>query len=437
MRSKITPFSPTTNRSRKPLWIFVLPAFGLVGLFFTVKQIYPPAAACYWRQQLADAPENQVGILLDRIADLDETGTAVLAELLASERETVAGGAKRRLQERLEQWKSLPAEESSARMLAVAETLAARTAAFGPSARGDASELATQLLLRSSETIDSSKRSRLIAACDEVFQAATAVQGELSNPPLDHARTARRIEEDPSMPPAFPGEESEAEKDAATSLDPLPSNLPSEPPPIGEQKPENVLPVENGEMPPAYFQEPSRSRSLDFSNQMAHPLQVPEGSAPNEQKSPAPRKEQQSEYLTRENPNDDASFADLRTCETLHLMRQLAGAEGLRAEKLQAELQRRGLSAAEIALSGKLFDPDPAVRKQLVAELPGMADIDASAWLLQCCKDEDAEVRHAAFSLLATSTNPLLLKKLKISAEHDSDVRIKNLAERIRVERRK
>jgi hypothetical protein len=99
---------------------------------------------------------------------------------------------------------------------------------------------------------------------------------------------------------------------------------------------------------------------------------------------------------------------------------------------LRAELRRRGLSQVEIDLAERLFDPDPAVRKRLVAELPGMAGIDASTWLIQCCKDEDAEVRLAAFSLLATSPNPLLLQKVKVLATNDSDARVQHLAEQIR-----
>jgi hypothetical protein len=109
-------------------------------------------------------------------------------------------------------------------------------------------------------------------------------------------------------------------------------------------------------------------------------------------------------------------------------MRQLAQSEGSERESLQAELRRRGLSPNEIDLAERLFDSDPAVRKKLVAELPNIADIDATVWLLQCCKDEDADVRLASFSLLATSSNTILLQKLKNMAASDSDERILRIA---------
>lgn len=112
-------------------------------------------------------------------------------------------------------------------------------------------------------------------------------------------------------------------------------------------------------------------------------------------------------------------------------MRQLAQSEGSEMESLQAELRRRGLSPVEIDLAERLFDPNSVVRKKLVADLPNIADIDATGWLLQCCKDEDADVRLAAFSLLATSSNTIMLQKLKNMAASDSDERILRIAAQI------
>ena len=47
----------------------------------------------------------------------------------------------------------------------------------------------------------------------------------------------------------------------------------------------------------------------------------------------------------------------------------------------------------------------------------------------------DADVRLASFSLLATSTNPLLLQKLKVLAQNDADARIQHVAEQIHDDR--
>ena len=439
MKMKPTALSPTIGRSKRPFWIIALSAFGMVGLFFTGLQVYPRCAASYWRRQLDDAPEERVEVILDRITELDEAGIPVLVDALGSERETVALAAKRRLLDRLEHWKALSEEERSLRLLTLAETLAAHVAAFGPTAREDASDLASLILLNPSSSESSRDRSRLIAACDDIFQATAAVQGESSPTSKVHAVSVRQAEEDRASYRSLASEQWNSEKTAAMQFDLLPGGgLPIGEQPAEERTSDHVLPGENGEVPPAFFQEPSGTRALDFSNQMAHPLHVRETASPqNDQKTPATGEDRQIRSMSHDESKSrgDTAALNLRMCETLDLMRQLSDADEDRAKPLQAELRRRGLSAAEIDLAGRLFDSDPAVRKRLVAELPGMADIDASAWLLQCCKDGDADVRLASFSLLATSTNPLLLQKLKVLAQNDADARIQHVAEQIHDDR--
>ncbi|MCC6124874.1 MAG: HEAT repeat domain-containing protein [Pirellulales bacterium] len=419
-----------------------LPLFGLLGLFLAGQQLYPRLAAAHWKRQLADAPLGQVEILLEQIAALDEDGIPVLVAALASEREAVAGGAHRRLLDRLERWKTLPREEYSSRILILAENLAAQVSAYGPAARSDAHDLAAQLLLDPSQIENPLDRARLIAACDEVFQATTAVRGELTSPPqIVQANSARPSFEDRIASRPYAWEIENSRKTTSKQFDLVPNGgLPSEEPPAAEGSYLRVLPAETGDTPPSYFQEPPKSRALDFSNRTSPPLEVPEAALPrNARREPSPIAEPPFKSLVLEAPavGRDAALLDPRSRETVDLMRQLAQADGDRAETIRAELRRRGLSAGEIAVAARMFDPDPAARKQLVAELPGMAEIDASAWLLQCCKDEDAEVRLAAFSLLATSKNPLLLKKLDLAAQNDPDARIQRLAERIRVEGRR
>ena len=433
MKMDRVPLSRKVGRVRTRFWIAVLSAFGLVGLFFTGQQVYPRLAASYWRNQLTDAPAERVEVILGQLAELDDAGTAVLVEALGSEREVVARAAKHRLLDQLEQWKALPEEKYAQRLMSLAETLATQVTAFGPTAHRDASELAAHILLCTSNGESSSDRSRLIAACDDVFQTTMADPGVSSSPlaqPPEGDRTAAR---------SVALERWDSQKTAATHFDPLPGGgLSIREMPAEDQKSDKVLPGENREVPPAFFQEPAGSRSLDFSNQLANPLHVPESASPQIiRKNAASGEDRPIRSMSHEESKSgaDAASLTLRTCETLDLMRQLGDSEQERAEELQAELRRRGLSAAEIDLARRLFDADPAVRKRLVADLPGMPDIDASAWLMQCCKDDDADVRLAAFSLLATSTNPLLLQKLKVLAQNDADARIQHVADQIHEER--
>jgi hypothetical protein len=128
---------------------------------------------------------------------------------------------------------------------------------------------------------------------------------------------------------------------------------------------------------------------------------------------------------------------NVKTLDALELMKRLNDAESYRVENALAELKRRGMSEVEISLAGRVFSPDPAVRKRLVADLPNVVGIDATEWLMLLCKDEDSDVRYSTFSFLATSNNPLLINKVKDLAQNDSDPRIRRQAELMGERRRK
>ena len=71
-------------------------------------------------------------------------------------------------------------------------------------------------------------------------------------------------------------------------------------------------------------------------------------------------------------------------------------------------------------------------RRQLAMALPSIAGIDARAWLWWLLKDEDADVRLTAATLLATTTDVRLLRELWQVARQDDDPRIRRLAEKLR-----
>jgi HEAT repeat protein len=85
----------------------------------------------------------------------------------------------------------------------------------------------------------------------------------------------------------------------------------------------------------------------------------------------------------------------------------------------------------ELELARQLFDPDPQIRKHLAELLPSLQSIDAAPWLLALCRDEDAEVRLIAVSLIATSGDPALKAEAERIARRDADPRLKNQAQRM------
>ena len=73
-------------------------------------------------------------------------------------------------------------------------------------------------------------------------------------------------------------------------------------------------------------------------------------------------------------------------------------------------------------------DADPQIRRQVVESLAGVDSCLRRRRLLWLSHDADADVRCAAISLMATSIDPSLRKRVREAAENDSDSRIRDQA---------
>jgi HEAT repeat protein len=122
--------------------------------------------------------------------------------------------------------------------------------------------------------------------------------------------------------------------------------------------------------------------------------------------------------------------------ETVELMRRLQSSEEGTVAQARAELVRRGFTETHLALARHLFDPDPAARRRLIRLLMRLPNVDAVPWLLQLSRDENADVRHSAISLLATTDDPALVEAIETIARKDPDPRVRRQAERLARQRR-
>ncbi|MGW8258135.1 MAG: HEAT repeat domain-containing protein [Thermoguttaceae bacterium] len=129
--------------------------------------------------------------------------------------------------------------------------------------------------------------------------------------------------------------------------------------------------------------------------------------------------------------SDEQAISQLVEKDVVDLLRAINGGNQTSGKAAEAELIRHGFTEAQIALCCHMLDPDPQVRKRLVQVLPGLPNVDATAWLLRLCHDSDAEVRLAAMQFLATSSNPLVLNELEQIARRDPDAAIQRLADRL------
>jgi HEAT repeat protein len=126
-----------------------------------------------------------------------------------------------------------------------------------------------------------------------------------------------------------------------------------------------------------------------------------------------------------------AAATGLEQRSTLDLIRDLNSNDPAVEAKTRTELSRRGITDFHLKFVRRLFDPDPTVRREVVQMLPSLPGLDAAPWLLYLCRDDDAEVRLAAISLIVTTGNPALLERAEAIARADNDPRVQNEAAQI------
>ena len=428
-------------RGRKALLLSLVMAAGLIALAIGLRGPYARLAAKHWQEQLDSVPDDHAQALLEQVAALGEQGIPVLVAALGSQRERVARAGSQVLAEQLHRWQNLPGRGSTQKQALLAEALAERVGQFGPAARSEAAQLATQILLclPEGETTD---RSHVIAACEKVLRAGPervggsadegmpgqfSQQGSLRGPlpagaePIgaDPSAPAEAMLPEPSIAALarlpggglpMPGADASADAQSPTPglLDQAPEGRPldplRQPGALGGKDASGSQHPSRGGRPSAV--QPVRPSQADNQPAAARDARVPTPSG------------------------------DLTAVDTVVLMQQLRSADPAVVAGARSELVRRKFGAVHLDLAWRLFDPDPEARRALARMLPGVAGVDAVPWLLWLARDQDAEVRLVAITLLATTGDPTLLAEVEKMAQEDPDPRVQQRAERIGQQRR-
>ena len=127
-----------------------------------------------WQGMLADAPEDHVEVLLRQLAELGEDGIPPLVNGLGSDRESIAIGAGRVLEEEIQRWQAIPQAEQSSHLATLANCLADRIQDFGPDARRDAARLASRILATARQE-RTATANRMIESCRQVLATAASI----------------------------------------------------------------------------------------------------------------------------------------------------------------------------------------------------------------------------------------------------------------------
>jgi hypothetical protein len=361
----------------------------------------------YWQNQLVTATDEEAPALVNRIAELGDKSVAILVFGLASPREGVRREARLALDDKLNLWARLPREQASGKLRILAAALAEHSAEFEPTSQLFAADLVTRILLWPTDG-NVVERAQLVADCEQTLRAR--------KPGADQIAGRWRRDRD-------------AVRSALVAADLQPSSLPivtANPPPFDALEAPDLPPLQSSisdaRSPQAIAaSEPPRKLTVDHTG--ARRLTAG-GAAPHAAANQAAYVADDVEQVAWTQSLDGANAANsaggLRDQEALELFARLSQSASI-AAAAESELKRRGFSRREIEAGKHLTSKDADERRRWAEALPGMRGVDAKSWLLWLSRDEHAVIRRTAVTLMATSQDPQLLRRVEQVAREDAD----------------
>jgi hypothetical protein len=421
----------------------------------------------YWvesqRVNFERLPSDRV---LDAARTLASEGPHALPELvsaLGSMQASVATAAQQVVLEELERMESQSDRKSAQARVILAESLAQHALEFGPTTTRFAAHLAERLLRDDQQRLTSDERMRLIDSCGIVIHHASRqvdvallastmdLNWQETPPPMPWEATIallreaedkreqklpasfadRGISPDGVQVPALPDSAREAiaglngvETGTADGMAPKP--LPEVSGALADDQYDRP---EKFRKPLELRRLPKRNTSVSSDTSAANPK---DGTNSPQMLSPS---ESAVRQALPSRSKSGRSGGPPRDETMIRLLQALVDADQQAANRAATALTERGLPKQHLELAKRLADPDPEVRKSLVDILPRTAGLDARPWLMWLAHDDDAGVRFAAMSMIATSQDPRLCEKIEQMARNDDDERIVALADRL-LERR-
>lgn len=383
-------------------------------------------------KDLEFAGPELLAMRLEQLAELDQAGLPVLTAALVSRRPALVESVASTLHTLLDRWARLPASESSPRVTYLAKLLAQDVEQYPPATRYLAADLAARLL-RWPTPANGPRDPALLAHCEELLRAgmaelarnessATDASLAASAPQTQDAARVLSAADHPAGVVALAfasglGEELPVEEvDSASRL------------PISEE--DQVVPgdPERAIAWPDLQHAPAASSTLRESKDATGPLASPpaEPATPMLEPVRQPAATQQDNAVSGESP----ASVDLDQVPDLELIRLWNGAGDERARAIEDQLRRRGLSELEVNLARRLADPDPRVRRELVHSLPQLPT-SPGKWLFWLSYDPAPEIRRLVVSLMATSHDPRLERRLRTMLVEEADPAVRYQVERL------
>lgn len=386
-----------------------------------------------WREQLETTDDDRVPVLVEELGDLGDAGLERLVTALASPRQVVRQNAAAALARMVDHWEMCDDSARSVGAGRLSSLLATHIGSFPSDARDNAAALVQQMLVWQTDDafVD---RTTFVASCEEVLLAADGVETDAPSRVAIARRNDRRpiakIDDDPANLAAFPGGGLVVEPSAAP---PLPRvEEPPEPAPVRDPREPRLLLEDTGEsLPPAPL--PIADPAVDPTGRSPTPAQ---GKNPNRPANYTQRARQQSgdssnAPQTLDSTTATTPFDGPHTQREMSLARLLHSDEVVAAEA-ERQLRELGYEDRELALARRASHPNRQERLRFVDALPRLDGVRPRRWLEVLLEDDDAAVRIAALTQLATSGDAALVESLARRAQLDPDPEVRRQAERLR-----
>ncbi len=406
--------------------LVVLMVAPVLGLAF-VPALRPAALmARYLSGQLPSIPDELVVAQLQQIADLGDAGTSVMVEALGSERVVLSSAAGSELHRQLDRWAAQSSAESSPKVARMAELLSSHVAHWDAPARSVAADLASRILrwpMRSQRV----RRVEVIAHCEQVLRSFAEVgptpRSEVPRP-AELARGTAVATSHTSIDTLDPrgvlrlplaGEPGGGLPIQEVEIPPFPPSLADAvvPRPVAGDEPD-LMPAIGKQLPYVLF--PENEEPVEDPVPAAPASPVPRQLDPELQDSPEATKLSSAAI----NRLDD----ELERLPDLDLIRRLSDPRSWMGAAVESQLEKRGFREKELNLARLLASPDPHQRRELAASLDRLTR-SPSRWLFWLSYDPDPSVRQQVVSIMATSHDPRLERRLRemLTTEVDTGVR--------------
>lgn len=433
-------------KSRRNFRLFVaasLMAAGLLLIAFAAEPWHERMVTDYWQERIDGLPDAELRGVFAELTQRGDLGIRILASQVGAERAAVSRAAYQALRDTIRGWREDALSKPLPELRLIAQVLAGSLDRAGPAARERAAALARQILLWMPPGTDSD-RHQLIAHCQTVFQ----LSGDNAEQLLTTADDWPQLREPlPAATDRFRGEVhlplTALGTDRQIALAHHGATLRDEQAAFAEPpEPEPLTWPETPDKSPSTAAGRDRTVATDASRAAAAAESSPAPRILTELPAAQPLPHRVSSgpstgdaIPVADPPRGTAETVppqgDLTRLPVIDLMRLLHASSADTVAAATDELYQRGLRGKQIELASDLTDPDPAVRRRLVDQLPAAAGPNARPWLLWLSHDDDADVRLAALNFLATSTDPQLLEHVRQIADRDQDPRIEALGTRL------